>query len=339
MFTIDFEALRGTVARFAGRRILVLGDLMLDRYLWGRVDRISPEAPVPVVEVERETVALGGAGNVAANLQTLGALPVLFGVVGEDGDGAHLMQALTARGIATAGVVRDPSRPTTVKTRILSKSHSFRQQLLRLDRISHSPVGALVESLLIDRVNKAAGRGYKAIVLSDYRGGVMTKGLINACRNVSERDDLLLIVDAQDRPDRFQNVTLMTPNQPDAEKMVGYSLDNPDNLERAGKELLMITGAKAILITRGAQGMVLFQQEGPVVELPVFNKSEVFDVTGAGDTVAATMALALVTGSTYVEAMALGNLAAGIVVRKPGTAVTNQSQLLQNLELLSLPES
>jgi rfaE bifunctional protein kinase chain/domain len=315
--------LRQKIRNLSGGRIIVVGDLLIDELLEGKPERISREAPVLILEHVDTELIPGGAANTANNIAALGGRCHAIGVCGRDEYAAKLAALFDSAGISH-DLVQDATRPTTVKTRILSKSHSFKQQLLRLDRICHDEVSPLVEGLLIDRVNKAAS-GYKAIV-------------INACKSAAQAHNLLVIVDAQDRPERFQNVTLMTPNQPDTEKMVGFALDTKENLEKAGKELLVLTGAKALLVTRGAHGMVLFQQDGPIVELPVFNMSEVFDVTGAGDTVVATMALALVSGSNFVEAMALGNLAAGIVVKKPGTAVTSQQELLENLDLLHLPD-
>ena len=209
--------------------------------------------------------------------------------------------------------------------------------MFRLDRISHDQIDSAVESRLIEKLRAASG-SFSALVLSDYRAGVMTDTLIRACRALAAEQNLFLIVDAQDDFTRFQSVSLLTPNQPDAEKAVGFEINSKETLAKAGEELLLMTGAQALLITRGSEGMVLFQQNSPMVELPAFNKSEVFDVTGAGDTVVAAMALAVVSGCNYVEAMALGNLAAGIVVRKPGTAVTSQKEMLEHLDLLKLPE-
>jgi len=195
----------------------------------------------------------------------------------------------------------------------------------------------MIEAILIDKIDQVAN-DYDAIVLSDYKGGVITDGVIRAVRKIAKHRDLVTIVDAQGSFERFQDFTLMTPNQPDTEKAVGYQLDTPESLKRAGEELLLLNRSKGPFDHSRPHGMALFQQGQESSELPVFNKSDVFDVTGAGDTVVATMALSLVTGASFVEAMALGNLAAGIVVRKSGTAVTSQAELLENLERLNLPE-
>ncbi len=212
------------------------------------------------------------------------------------------------------------------------------QQLLRLDRISHELTAGSVSQALIDRIRAEAGK-YQAIVLSDYRAGVITDGVIDACRQIAKEHNLIVAVDAQEGFERFHDLTLMTPNQPDTEKTVGFSIQSNDDLKRAGLAILHTTGLEALLVTRGGDGMVLFQKgQQDMIELPAFNRSDVFDVTGAGDTVVGTMTLALVTGASFFEAMALGNLAAGIVVRKSGTAVTDQRELLHNLESLDIPD-
>ncbi|HEY9868031.1 MAG TPA: bifunctional ADP-heptose synthase [Candidatus Obscuribacterales bacterium] len=328
--------LRKRIAAMTGGKVMVVGDLLIDELLEGRPERISREAPVLILEHVDTELIPGGAANTANNVAALGGVCHAVGVCGKDDYAAKLANLLERHNI-THSLVQDPSRPTTVKTRILSKAHALRQQLLRLDRISHEPIDALVEGLLVDRINQAGGQ-YKAIVLSDYRGGAVSDGVIRACKALAARENLMVVVDAQDHFERFQDVTLMTPNQPDTEKMVGFKITDRDSLKKAGDELLLLTGARAILVTRGPHGMVLFQPGEEMMELPAFNKSEVFDVTGAGDTVVAAMAPALVSGASYLEAMALGNLAASIVVRKPGTAVTNQKEMLEHLERVDLPD-
>ncbi|MBI4533856.1 MAG: bifunctional hydroxymethylpyrimidine kinase/phosphomethylpyrimidine kinase [Candidatus Melainabacteria bacterium] len=316
--------------------MIVLGDLLIDELLEGKPERISREAPVIILEHVDTELNLGGAANAAHNVAALGGVCHAIGVTGRDAYHQKLAGLFDQVGI-THSLVQDATRPTTVKTRILSKSHALSQQLLRLDRICHDKVSPLVEGLLIDKLSQVAHQ-YKVIVVSDYRGGLITDGIIRACKTIAAKFNLMVIVDAQDHLERFQDVLLMTPNQPDTEKMVGFAITDKATLASAGEELLVATGVKALLITRGGDGMALFQAGKEMVELPAFNKSEVFDVTGAGDTVVATMALALSTGCSFVEAMALGNLAAGIVVKKQGTAVTNQQEMLEHLELVHLSE-
>lgn len=328
--------LRERIKQLSSGRVIVFGDLLIDEYVEGKPERISREAPVLILEHVDTELILGGAANTANNVAALGATCHAIGVCGRDDYAVKLTRMFESTGI-THGLVQDASRPTPVKTRILSKSHSHLQQLLRMDRISHEEITSSIESLLIEKVKQAAGQ-YQAIVLSDYRGGIMTSAVIKACRQIAQEKNILLIVDAQDHFERFQDVTLITPNQTDTEKAVGFAINSNESLKEAGKKLMLITGSKALLITRGAEGMVLFEKGQEMVELPAFNVSEVFDVSGAGDTVAATMALAIVTGASFVEAMALGNLAASIVVKKPGTAVTNQKEMLQALDHVAMPE-
>ncbi|HEY9773248.1 MAG TPA: PfkB family carbohydrate kinase [Planktothrix sp.] len=330
------SALRQRIQALSKGKVIVLGDLLIDELLEGKPERISREAPVLILEHVDTVLIPGGAANTAHNIAAMGGSCHAIGVCGNDEYATKLANLLKSCGI-THSLVHDSSRPTTVKTRILSKSHSLMQQLLRMDRISHQQISAEVEKELISRLENAAP-SFKAVVLSDYKAGVITDGVIEACRGLASHHSLMVIVDAQQRFERFKDATLLTPNQPDTESAVGYPLDTPEALLKAGNEILSATGAQSLLITRGAAGMVLFEAGKGMSELPAFNRSDVFDVTGAGDTVVGTMALALVTGASFLEAMALGNLAAGIVVRKSGTAVTSQTEMLENLELLRLPE-
>jgi rfaE bifunctional protein kinase chain/domain len=328
--------LRRRIHEFSSGRVMVVGDLLIDELLEGKAVRISREAPVLILEHVTTELIPGGAANTAHNISALAGTCHAVGICGKDEYAQKLAQLLENYGVSHS-LVTDESRPTTVKTRILSKNHSQMQQLLRLDRVSHDKTDKTISDLLVQKIRAEAGK-YQAIVLSDYRAGVITDGVINACREVSKESKLMVIVDAQEGFERFRDLTLMTPNQPDTERAVGFSIQTKDDLRRAGSTILKATGLEALLITRGADGMVLFQKDSEMAELPVFNRSDVFDVTGAGDTVVATMALSLVTGASFIEAMALGNLAAGIVVRKTGTAVTNQRELLQNLESLDISE-
>jgi rfaE bifunctional protein kinase chain/domain len=328
--------LRKRILEFSKGRIMVVGDLLIDELQEGRPVRISREAPVLILEHVVTELIPGGAANTAHNITAYNAVCHAVGICGKDDYAKKMAQVLEKCQIKHS-LVEDPNRPTTVKTRILSKSHSQMQQLLRLDRISHEPTSQATSKLLVERI-KAEAHNYQAIILSDYRAGVITDDVIEACREIADSQQLMVIVDAQEGFERFRGLTLMTPNQPDTEAAVGYSIETNDDLKRAGLAIMHTTGLEALLVTRGGDGMVLFQKGKDMVELPAFNRSDVFDVTGAGDTVVATMTLALVTGASYVEAMALGNLAAGIVVRKSGTAVTNQRELMQNLEALDIPE-
>lgn len=329
------SALRKRIIELGRGSIIVLGDLLIDELLEGNPERISREAPVLILEHVATTNIPGGAANTANNITALGGKCHAIGVCGEDDYARKMAQMLERHGI-TYDLISDGTRPTTVKTRILSKSHSLMQQLLRLDRIAHHSINEAIERKILERLEKAA-QGYSAIILSDYKAGTITDTIIEACRKVSDTNKNLLVVDAQNRFERFKDCALITPNQPDTEAALGFKINSHESLMHAGSLLMKMSGAKSILITRGAHGMALFQENKPLFELPPFNRSEVFDVSGAGDTVIATMTLALVTGASPEEAMALGNLAAGIVVRKPGTAVTSQKEMLEALDSTDLP--
>ena len=323
----DVTALRDTVSRFKGRRIVVWGDLMLDRYLWGRVDRISPEAPVPVVEIERETVSLCGAGNVAANLRALGAEAVRVGAVGADADGDVLVRALEERGVDVGGVMRDPGRPTTVKTRVMAHA----QQVVRTDREGRAPfdgeTGAALTSRLADAVGRADG-----LVVSDYGKGVIAAAGIQTALAAAFRRGIHVSVDPKESHiDDYRGVSILTPNQHEAGAVMGRRVTDDASLKEVGWGLLQRVDSKAVLITRGPGGMSLFEQGGRYTHLPTVAR-EVFDVTGAGDTVVSVVALALSAGADFPSACHLANHAAGVVIREIGTACCSPLELLESLQ-------
>ena len=330
------SALKNRILNLSGGRVCVVGDLLIDELVEGRPERISREAPVLILEHVDSVLIPGGAANTAHNVSALNGKCHAVGVCGQDDYAPKLARLLESYGISHA-LIEDASRPTTIKTRIVSKSHALMQQLLRIDRISHEKVSAIIESRLIEAVEEAA-QNFNAIILSDYKSGVITDGIIAAVRKCAEKRNTMVIVDAQGSFERFAGCTLMTPNQPDAEAAAGFKVTSKESLQKLGETLLAKSSVRALLVTRGGDGMVLFEKGKPMFELPAFNRSEVFDVTGAGDTVVATMALALTSGASLPEAMALGNLAASIVVRKPGTEVTSQKEMLEHLELLHLPD-
>jgi D-beta-D-heptose 7-phosphate kinase/D-beta-D-heptose 1-phosphate adenosyltransferase len=325
--TFDVQALRAIVARFAGRRLLVLGDLMLDRYLWGRVDRISPEAPVPVVEIERESFALGGAGNVAANLKALGAEPILIGVVGDDPDGAHLRAAFEQRGIDTRALVVDATRPTTVKTRIIAHS----QQVVRADRESRGDLAGSALQQTLEALDREVG-GCEGMVVSDYGKGVVNAVTIaKALASARERGIRVSVDPKESHVDAYRGVSILTPNQHEAGVMAGRRIRDDDGLREVGWGLQKRLDAEALLITRGADGMSLFERGGRYTHLPTVAR-EVFDVTGAGDTVVGVVALALACGADFPSACTLANHAAGLVIREVGTTSVSPLELLTSLD-------
>jgi D-beta-D-heptose 7-phosphate kinase/D-beta-D-heptose 1-phosphate adenosyltransferase len=305
---------------------MVVGDLILDRFIWGRVERISPEAPVPVIEITRETVHLGGAANVAANLVALGAMPVPVGVVGEDEAGQALLGEFKRSGIGLEGIVHENGRATTVKTRIIA----HHQQVCRADRETRAPVvGSTLKKLL--EVSSRIIPDVSAVVLSDYMKGVLVTPLVDHLVAGCQESRKFLAVDPKaDDFCVYRGASVITPNKKEAERASGLLIADEQSLARAGARLLEKTGAEHVLITRGEEGMSLISREGHF-HLPTVAR-EVFDVTGAGDTVIATLALAVAAGATVREAAYLANHAAGVVVGKLGTASASRQELIDSLE-------
>jgi rfaE bifunctional protein kinase chain/domain len=314
------------ISKFKDLPIAVAGDMILDRFIWGRVERISPEAPVPVIEITKETVHLGGAANVASNLVSLGARPVPLGVVGTDEAGSALLAEFSRLGIDANAVVRQESRVTTVKTRIIA----HHQQVCRADRETRAPVlGETLKKLLniaADVVPRSS-----AVILSDYLKGLLVPPLIDCLAEAARKQDLFLAVDPKaDDFCIYRGASIITPNKREAERASGLTIADDESLVRAGNKLLEKTGAEHILITRGEVGMTLVEK-GHYFHLPTLAR-EVFDVTGAGDTVIATLTLAVAAGATVREAADLANHAAGIVVGKVGTASATTEELRASLE-------
>ncbi len=308
-----------------GRRVLVVGDLMLDEFLWGRVSRISPEAPVPVVEVERQTFHLGGAGNVAANVRSLGGEAAVVAVVGRDAASERLRSALAEAGIETSLVTAE-ERPTTVKTRIIAHN----QQVVRADREQTGDLGGARAQAVRDAI-RAALPGCDALVISDYAKGVVTPALLSELLPLARRHRVPVLVDPKLRHFRlYRGVTVVTPNQLETAQATGLALTDERALVDAGRRLLSMLRCRAALVTRGEQGMSLFERGRPPLHVEAAAR-EVFDVTGAGDTVIATMALALAAEASLAEAACLANLAAGVVVGKLGTAQASAAEALAAL--------
>jgi len=313
---------RALLEAMRGVRVFVLGDVMLDEFLWGKVARISPEAPVPVVEVTGQSFHLGGAANVAGNLRALGGAAVLAGVVGEDGAADRLREALDGAGVM-AHLVVDRGRPTTLKTRIVAHS----QQVVRADREQTADIPKALEDTLIERVREELGR-CRALVISDYQKGVVTARLLRRVLALARRRGLPVLVDPKLRHFAlYRRVAVVTPNQGEAERATGLSLRDADGLAAAGRRILSMLDCGAVLVTRGEHGMSLFERDRRPVHIPTAAR-EVFDVTGAGDSVIATMALALAAGARPAEAAVLANQAAGVVVGKVGTSEAAPAEVL-----------
>lgn len=324
--------LRRIIKNFSKISILVVGDVILDRYIWGKVSRISPEAPVPVVEVTKEDFMLGGAANVAANIVSLGGRVSIAGVTGNDRARDVLMRLLEEQGIDTSGLVTD-NRPTTVKTRVIA----HHQQVVRFDREDHSKINSMLLRKLIDYIaQKIKKEGINAIIISDYKKGVISKELIKGILKLTKPSGLLVAVDPKIGHFPFyRGVSIITPNLKEASEGSGIEIKDEVSLLRAGKKLLKTLSLEAVLITRGEEGMSLFMRPQPkgvhLAEIEHYHiptrAKKVFDVTGAGDTVIATFTLSRAAGASMIEACEIANYAAGIVVGEVGTAVVTPEQL------------
>jgi rfaE bifunctional protein kinase chain/domain len=319
---IPIERLTELVDGFQGKRVAVLGDLMLDEFTWGRVRRISPEAPVPVVEVENTTYQPGGSANVAASIKSLGGEPLTIGVIGRDDAGTRLRALLDELAIDSALLVED-DRHTTLKTRIIAHG----QQVVRTDREDASAPSSTVVDALSRHVDGALS-GVSALIVSDYDKGVVSRDLLDKVLPSAERAGVSVFLDPKaHHADYYRGVTLMTPNQHEAELLSGMAIRDSSGMAKAGRNLLDRFGCPWVLITRGEEGMSLFEADG-IHEIPA-SAREVFDVTGAGDTVIATMAIAHSAGATMEEAAWLANYAAGVVVGKVGTAALTTAELAE----------
>jgi rfaE bifunctional protein kinase chain/domain len=312
-----------------GRSVAVVGDVVADEFVYGRVARVSREAPVLILEYDSTEVVPGGGANAANNVAALGGEAVLVGVVGRDEPGRRLLGALHRR-VVQRGIVRVPGRATPVKTRILAGGiHSAKQQVVRIDRA--------VDRALDDRSRRAFERNVitaaldaDAVLLSDYGSGLVTPALVSGIRAALRKQGtpIPILVDTRYQLLRYRGLTASTPNESEVEQALGIRInDNPRALERAGRTVLTRTRSEAVLITRGSRGMALFVPDSPTVHIPIFGPDEIADVTGAGDTVMATMALALAAGATFELAARLANCAGGLVVMKRGTATVSGEEL------------
>ncbi len=321
------DTLIQAVRSFSRKRILVVGDLMLDRFIWGAVSRISPEAPVPIVEIRTETTCLGGAANVAANVKSLGATPVALGVVGRDAASQQLRGILQDMGAPVSGLVSDPARSTTVKTRIIA----HHQQVCRTDREDRSPLAPAVYRSVIERFRRHQA-SVDALVVSDYAKGLITPQFLRETLPAAKSAGKIICIDPKMKNlAAYRPATVITPNTLEAERASGITISDRRSLQRAGRAILSQAHADHLLVTRGEEGMALFEGGGRVIHIPTVAR-EVFDVTGAGDTVISTLALGLAAGLSILEGSIMANIAAGIVVGKLGTASVTPDELISRIE-------
>jgi rfaE bifunctional protein kinase chain/domain len=315
---------------FPGRRVAVIGDVIADEFIYGRVARVSREAPVLILQYDATEVLPGGAGNAASNVSALGARTHLVGLAGRDEAGKRLLSRF--RGIDTKGVLRPAGYETPVKTRILAGGvHTAKQQIVRIDRVVSTEHDAKTQAGFARAALKAADQ-CDAVLLSDYGTGLVTPQLASALSKKiaarRRRRAVPILMDSRYNLLRYRGLTACTPNESEVEQMLGVRIgDNARVLERAGRELLKRTRMQAVLVTRGGRGMALFETGRPTIHIPIFGSDEVADVTGAGDTVIATMTLAVAAGASFYEAAKLANYAGGIVVMKRGTATVAPLEL------------
>lgn len=332
---IDKQKLISYIKKLNEPKILVVGDLAMDEMVYGDAERISREAPVLILQHTHTKPILGGASNASHNVATLNDGKVsVIGVFGEDYQADQLDKAFQDANIETKYVVRDKARKTITKTRILgSITTSITQQIVRIDRQTNAPLSPETEEKVLKNIEKALPE-HDAVILSNYHIGTLTPNVIEKTIELANKYNKKVIVDAQKDLGNYKNITSMTPNFPDTQKSVGFEIKNEQDLQKAGDKLLSETNAEAILITCGADGMFVTEKNNKYTKIPVFNKSEVFDVTGAGDTVTAVYSLALAAGADPVYAALIGNVAASIVVRQLGCATTTVEELLSAVEKL-----
>ncbi len=324
----ELKRLSRFIDRFPMTRTLVVGDVMLDHYVWGDVSRISPEAPVPVVRVTKENLLLGAAANVVNNIHALGGKVTVCGVIGQDDAGRQLVELLQSQGLPTEGLVLEQGRQTTIKTRVIAHS----QQVVRVDRETKNGIARNTRFQILDFVKQQVKDGLDAIVLSDYSKGVITEDLVKDIVKLSRKNDVIVSVDPKvNHFGIYNGVTILTPNTKEASIGAKIEIEDEKSLIEAGRLLVKRLGCNAVLITRGEHGMNLFERSGRITHIPTMAQ-EVFDVTGAGDTVISTLTLAMAAGADMVAASRISNYAAGIVVGVVGTATVRPDELKKRME-------
>jgi rfaE bifunctional protein kinase chain/domain len=329
LVTFTNSRLQTLFENLSGKRVAVIGDLMLDRYFWGSVTRISPEAPVPVVEVESESTRLGGAANVANNIASLGGTPFMVGVVGDDDSGKALTAIVAESGFPSEGILVDPARPTTVKTRVIA----HHQHVVRVDREVKYDIAEGVQSRLLDVLRRNAGT-LDAIIIEDYNKGVVVKTLIKELVEFAKKNRIIITVDPKfNNFFEYKQVTVFKPNRKETEEALGVRLNDQTSVEQAGRTLLERLEAENVLLTLGERGMTLVEGGGQMTHVPTAAR-KVADVSGAGDTVVSTLTMILAAGGSIREASMLANLAGGIVCGEVGIVPIDAGELRKSVSNL-----
>ena len=323
----SFSKLRGIISSFTGKKVLVIGDLILDEFIWGKVSRISPEAPVPVVWVNNESFMPGGASNVANNVSSLGGKVYIAGVVGNDERAGILRGELQHRGVNVDGIFTDSQRPTILKTRVIA----HQQQVVRIDREKVDPVKEntirKISNFVEDIINEVDG-----IIVEDYGKGLITPKLLARIVPLAKKKKKIITVDPKEEHfSYYKGVTVLTPNNHEASRAVGFEIKDKATMKKAGFELLRKLKVSVVLITLGEEGMVVFEEGKSPKKIDTIAQ-EVYDVSGAGDTVAGTYTLSLISGATPIQAAHIANCAAGIVVGKIGIAVVTQDEIIKRIK-------
>lgn len=336
MFLADKEVLKMDITKLKKPKILVIGDVAIDEMIYGNTERISREAPVLILRHTQTKIILGAASNAAHNISTLnGGKVSILGTYGDDYYGKVLLEAFEKAKVDTSYMIKAPERPTTVKTRISgSCSQSVTQQIVRIDRETKEWLAKETEDKVCETIEKAIPN-FDAVILSDYQLGTLTDKVIKTTVEVAKKYEKIVVADVQKDMYRYKGVTAMTPNQPDTEKFVGFFIKDEETLKQAGEKLLDSTNSDLMLVTRGGDGMSVFERGKEYSPIPVFNKTDVFDVTGAGDTVVATFTLGLAAGLSPKHAAIIGNLAASIVIRSFGCATTNIKELIKTADKIN----
>ena len=329
--TASTDRLRRLISTFGSKTIVVVGDVIIDEYLFGKPARISREAPVLILRFSEREVRLGGAANAAHNVRALGARVLPIGVVGKDPHGDELLGLFHAAGMPTDGLAAETGRVTPMKTRIMAGGYqATRQQVVRLDREPTGEPQPMTEDAMLSRLTALAERA-DGFLVSDYGYGTVTSRVFERVRTLARRTNATVTVDSRYQLTKFAGVTAATPNEAELEQLTGTPVDDERAVEKAGRQLLEKLEARILLVTRGSRGMALLERDGATTFIPIHGSDEIADVTGAGDTVISVFTLALAAGASPLEAATLANVAGGLVVMKRGTATVSTAELRQAL--------
>lgn len=326
-FDYKVKDLKKYISKFPETEIMVIGDIIMDEYVWGDVSRISPEAPVPVVAVKKETKMLGGAANVINNICSLGGKTILCGVIGDDETGEEIIERLQNMGQIKDGIISEKERQTSIKTRVVAQN----QQVVRFDKESRKEIGSESVKKILDFIQEKM-ESLNAVIVADYGKGVISGEMMNGIRKLLKSSDIILSVDPKTENFRYyESIDLMTPNHHEAGAFCRLEIVNEDTLIQAGRQIIQELNCRAVLITQGKDGMTLFEEGGDINHIPTVAR-EVFDVSGAGDTVISTLCLGLASGMDLKSAAIISNFAAGIVVGEVGTSTVSSEELTKVLD-------